>query len=171
MERPFVCGFGWLQISSVPLFCGTSVSLFSLILLCCHLCAHLQPLYLFFPLSVSLFIQPPTHTYLSSFIFHCCLSSLGARTRKAKCQLLPSHAGVRQRFQFIGPGRMRVGQRGWLQAVFKGLERTRLKLDFHSYVFLRQQHGRPLKTQYNRLVLLCSAGLCGWNVIKCTMAL
>ena len=131
----------WCQVDSrhLPLFCFCGLFLCSLV-----------------------FLLPSLHTHVLlifalSFIFHRCLCSLGTLNKESKMSIaVVTYRGADKDANLLDQEIWELDRGGWLQAVFKGLERTRLKLDFQLYVFLRQQeHGRPLKIMSAGIDVLC----------------
>lgn len=149
MERSFICVRSTPDTFHSSVFCG--ISLFSFVAISPHTFTVLS-LPFSLPLSLGLLL-----TYaLSSLIFHCCCFTLGTRTWKENVNCCHHVQGVGKDVNLLDQERWEWRRGGWLQAVFKGLERKRLKLDFLFYVFLRQQHSRPLK-----VIWACNAVLCG----------
>lgn len=118
-----------------PFKCGVSLPPDTLHYLSLSLCSLYSPL---LPSLLTLswfyhFLRLSLSHFRLAFIFYCWSFTLGARPRKAKCQLLPSSStlvqGVDEDVNLLDQERWERNTQGWLQAVFKGLEGTGHRLD------------------------------------------
>lgn len=134
----------WCQVDSwylpLPLFCGVSLSLCSPLLPPLH-----TPSLFYLLLSVSSLCLA-SYSYMPSPLLAFIVASLRWEQEQGKQNVNCCHRiqGVDEDTNLLYQERWEWHKVEWLQAVFKGLEGRRLKLDSQSYLFLWQQHGGPL---------------------------